>query len=543
LAFVLAGWARTTGNDTLTYQYRWNAISEVTMPGNLKRTVTLDALQRPTKIEVKGFGPTPGNNGAPVMNHRYQYDEVSNISQKTSLDGDYVYDYDDLDRLTKAEPPALLRQSPENPDGLPVEGFSYDAVHNREFSAHQPGAWIYNANNELTQWGQGMNKRQLTYDANGSTIKEQQGNPVTETTDYVYDAQDRLVEVKKNALTVAKYAYDPMGRRVWRESEGGVTWFLYSDEGLIEEFASATNTIRTYGWNPGGLWGTDTVWQKDANGTFLTNNDHLYTTDLLTKAEDGEVAWSAMRESFGKTSVRPEAATEYLMRFPGQWEDGIGGFNQNYLREFDGTRQRFISADPLGSYAGPNFYAYVPIQPTRNFDAFGLCWGWVKSQFHYQTGGGRDVSIHQIGCYDEFTKHTSKSRELWKKELTDLVLNEVKSLPRNTGYNKVFTKNADSAEPFDTASNLGWVRGFVVYHKANCLLETFCNVNFPNMCIGPKGIYKFYCQIVDTIKDPYRDLLNFGSSQGQSQDLDDKSKVFNVVGDWVDSISGRGPLN
>jgi YD repeat-containing protein len=135
-----------TGNDTLTYSYRWNAISEVTMPGNLKRTVTLDALQRPTKIEVKGYGTSPGNNGAPVMNHRYQYDEVSNISKKTSLDGDYVYDYDDLDRLTKAEPPVPLRQSPENPDGLPVEGFSYDAVHNREFSAHQPGAWIYNAN-------------------------------------------------------------------------------------------------------------------------------------------------------------------------------------------------------------------------------------------------------------------------------------------------------------------------------------------------------------------------------------------------------------
>ncbi len=45
-----------TGNDTLTYEYRWNAIREITMPGNLKRTVTLDALQRPERIEVKGYG-------------------------------------------------------------------------------------------------------------------------------------------------------------------------------------------------------------------------------------------------------------------------------------------------------------------------------------------------------------------------------------------------------------------------------------------------------------------------------------------------------
>jgi RHS repeat-associated protein len=333
--------------------------------------VTLDALQRPTKIEVKGYGTSPGNNGAPVMNHRYQYDEVSNISQKTSLDGDYVYDYDDLDRLTKAEPPVPLRQSPENPDGLPVEGFNYDPVHNREFSAHQPGAWIYNANNELTQWGQGMNKRQLTYDANGSTIKEQQGNPVTETTDYVYDAQDRLIEVKKNGASVAKYAYDPMGRRVWREAGSVTTWFLYSDEGLIEELASATNTIRTYGWNPGGLWGTDTVWQKDANGTFLTNNDHLYTTDLLTKATDGAVAWSGLREAFGKTSVRPEAATEYLIRFPGQWEDSVGGFNQNLMRHYNSLKGRYLEADPSG-LSSINLWSYTDGQVITRMDPLGL---------------------------------------------------------------------------------------------------------------------------------------------------------------------------
>jgi RHS repeat-associated protein len=401
-----------TGNDTLTYSYRWNAISEVTMPGNLKRTVTLDALQRPTKIEVKGYGTSPGNNGAPVMNHRYQYDEVSNISKKTSLDGDYAYDYDDLDRLTKAEPPVPLRQSPENPDGLPVEGFSYDAVHNRESSAHQPGAWIYNANNELTQWGQGMNKRQLTYDANGSTIKEQQGNPVTETTDYVYDAQDRLVEVKKNAVTVAKYAYDPMGRRVWREAGSQVTWFLYSDEGLIEELSSITNTIRTYGWNPGGLWGTDTVWQKDANGTFLTNNDHLYTTDVLTKAEDGAVAWSGLREAFGKTQVGESAQTQYLLRFPGQWEDEVTGLHQNWWREYKNDSGGYPSLDPLFSVSRDSF-TYAGQNPISVFDAMGL----FSSKFGYE----RHKQITEVAyrrtspcvAADEETIKWSNDYDMW----------------------------------------------------------------------------------------------------------------------------------
>ena len=145
-------------NDTLIYQYRWNAIREITMPGNLMRTVTLDALQRPKRIEVKGYGSTPGNNGAPVMDHVYTYDEVSNIKTKTTLDGEYIYGYDKLDRLTDATPPLSLRQSASNPNGLPDEKYHYDGVHNRMSSQHQPGVWVYNDNNELKFWGLGAAK-------------------------------------------------------------------------------------------------------------------------------------------------------------------------------------------------------------------------------------------------------------------------------------------------------------------------------------------------------------------------------------------------
>jgi YD repeat-containing protein len=164
-----------TNNDTLTYTYRWNSISEVTMPGNLKRTVTLDPLQRPTRILVNGSG----NNGETVMDHRYEYDAVSNITKKTTLDGIYLYEYDRLDRLTRASPPATLLQTPTNPNGLPNEQYSYDEVHNRMSSAHQPGPWMYNANNELKSWGDGAEKHVIDYDTNGSTIKDELGVPVT----------------------------------------------------------------------------------------------------------------------------------------------------------------------------------------------------------------------------------------------------------------------------------------------------------------------------------------------------------------------------
>jgi RHS repeat-associated protein len=354
-------------NDTLAYTYRWNAIATTTMPGSLTRTVTLDPLQRPTKIEVKGTG----NLGIPVLNHRYEYDAVSNITKKTTLDGEYQYGYDELDRLTNANPPDSLEQSPTS---LPVERYNYDGVHNRTQSTHQPGAWAYNSNNELNTWGIGENKRVLTYDDNGSTTKEVVGNPASRTMDYVYDAQDRLVEVKNNNLTVAKYAYDPMGRRIWRDTFGAdasTTWFLYSDEGLIGEYNQNGAAVREYGWSSGGLWGTDPVWQKDASGVYLAHNDHLFTTDKLTKSTDGRVSWNAVREAFGKTAVAADSQMTYLLRFPGQWADGVGGFSQNWKREYDTNVGRYMLFDPIGLSGGMNVFAYSLSSPTRYLDPFG----------------------------------------------------------------------------------------------------------------------------------------------------------------------------
>jgi hypothetical protein len=38
-------------------------------------------------------------------------------------------------------------------DDLPIEGYTYDAVHNRMISSHQLGAWNYNQNHQLLSYG------------------------------------------------------------------------------------------------------------------------------------------------------------------------------------------------------------------------------------------------------------------------------------------------------------------------------------------------------------------------------------------------------
>ena len=62
-------------------------------------------------------------------------------------------------------------------------------------SAHQPGCWQYNADNQLIQWGQGAEETKLTYTPNGHTETETKGNT---TKTYRYNASDRLIEVQAN---------------------------------------------------------------------------------------------------------------------------------------------------------------------------------------------------------------------------------------------------------------------------------------------------------------------------------------------------------
>jgi YD repeat-containing protein len=181
------------------YSYRWQSVDRVTYPGGIVRQITLDPLQRIEGIQVGTQSEPTG-----ILDHRYRYDEVSNIREKDTREGRYVYGYDNLDRLTEATPPVALQVNETNPEGLPVERYRYDRVHNRLESEHQPGTWIYNANNELQSYGTGVERRVLSYDANGSTVKEELGDPAFQVMEYVYDPQDRLIEVKRDGALVHK---------------------------------------------------------------------------------------------------------------------------------------------------------------------------------------------------------------------------------------------------------------------------------------------------------------------------------------------------
>jgi len=229
--------------------YRWQRPTRTELPGGLIRQEVFDALQRTTRIEV-GSQATPRS----VVDLQYTYNAVGNVVETWSGADSTTYDYDVVDRLISATPPA--------DSGLPNEGYTYDGVGNRRTSRHQPGPWTYNANNELTIWGAGGDETALEYDANGNLIREQRG---ATTRTYRYDELDRLIEVADDGQLLARYAYDPFARRVRKETLTGtprITWALNVDRGLIAEFDAAGTLTRDWVWEAAGLWSTAPLAQR-----------------------------------------------------------------------------------------------------------------------------------------------------------------------------------------------------------------------------------------------------------------------------------------
>lgn len=363
-------------HSEITYgNYQWMQPSTIQTPGSTK-TQHFDALQRYTGIEVKNAS------NQILASRQYQYDSAGNITQ---IDGDLgktTYGYDSLDQLTEAQPDQNLRNL-----GLPHEQYSYDAVGNRTASAHQPGTWSYNGDNQLVQYPKTTPfsasppiETQVSYTAQGHTARETNGQG--ERT-YSYNAAERLVEVSQGGQT-ATYRYDSLGRRISKTvgAASNTTYYLYNDAGLVAEANAQGQMTRAYGWSPKagqqGLWSTDPIWQAQTDSSDLAvaateyhylHTDHLYTPTLATSRQ-GSVSWRGVSEAFGATASTVNAI-DMNLRFPGQYWDREFNTHHNLNRDYKPQIGRYIQSDPIGVDGGIGFYLYVNANPMGLIDSLG----------------------------------------------------------------------------------------------------------------------------------------------------------------------------
>ena len=341
-------------------------------PGGGRREYGYDPLMRITHITAND----PGKNI--VLDYSYSYDSMDNILSKQTGQGTYDYTYDALYRLTHVEV-----DIPEEEN----EGFSYDAVGNRLSESGVEGEWTYNENNELLTFA----NTEYTYDENGNATRLLLDGTVMFI--YHYNAQDRLVKVDDvNENTIAEYAYDPFGRRLWKEVDGTRTYFFYADEGLVAEYDAAGTEILSYGYRPDSTWMTDPLWLKQGGEYYFYQNDHLGTPQKLVE-QNGAIAWSAEYTAFGKATIEVETVVNNL-RFPGQYFDTETGLHYNWFRYYAPGVGRYLRKDPIGLRGGINLFTYAHNGPLQYLDPKGLIAGIATVTGIAVFGGG--ISLTNI---------------------------------------------------------------------------------------------------------------------------------------------------
>jgi RHS repeat-associated protein len=215
------------------------------------------------------------------------------------------------------------------------------------------------------------------WDSNGN-LKAKQGPG--EYTGYIFDADNRLVEVKRGATeamatTVAKYGYDADGQRISKTTANGTTLFLIDPTTTWAQVALESQGSQRTAY----VWAEQLRQQtKGSAGALATTpsddlvplQGHLGTT-IAAIGRSGNVVEDYEATAFGVQQQNTRA--QHL--FTGEYWDQDGKPLYLRARWYDSATGRFISEDWFeGRQSDPrslNRYTYAHAEPVGNSDPSG----------------------------------------------------------------------------------------------------------------------------------------------------------------------------
>ena len=353
------------GEGSVTYgQYQGGAPQQIVLPGGVVKSMAYDPLSGMVSNRVVDVS------GNPVMERTYQRNRAGTITGVNTEHGSYTYAYDQIDQLTHVADPML-----------PDQAFSYDGAGNRVTSGRYPKpgtgdpelkTYTVNNLNQYLSVTSASSAVQMSYDLNGNVTQEVVNG---ESRIFRWDGENRLVGYSNSETGVsASYYYDPFGRRLRKVVNGVTNWYVYADEGLVEEMDGQGNEVRSYGYAPNSPWMNNPVYMR-VPGEGTTNiyyflNDHLGAPQKMV-AKNGEVVWSMESEAFGQATVSPDSTVTNNLRLSSQYFDEESGLHYNTQRYYDPKSGRYGSRDPFGEGEGLSLYTFANSNPYNGIDPRG----------------------------------------------------------------------------------------------------------------------------------------------------------------------------
>jgi len=374
---------------------------EVQLQGGSVQKWTYDGKSRLKEIELK----RPDQSVAAHLRYTYDGRDRRTHLELLHLSRVVQYGYDCRDRLTsetwtstvESPPPPPCGNNPQNPTPGNLSAFTLPVCATPSNGA----AILYSASWE--------------YDGAGNRLKQTEGSVVT---DYVYDAQNRLTEEKRNGLTVVSYLHDKNGNQIQR-SEGGVVetfvydymnriehyvrgsvsfmyrymptgervakidtsagglqeWFMYDGQDVAADFSRSgamgpLSILRTY---VNGRAIDSKIGRIEAGGTL-----YFYAGDALGSVHEMiETSGTVVRQSLYTAWGRDLPGFSGFSSIPDRYafsqreRDPESALMHYRARSYDPRTGRFQQKDPLPDERVRTAYVYANNAPTQSLDPLG----------------------------------------------------------------------------------------------------------------------------------------------------------------------------
>ena len=314
-----------------------------------------------------------------VGNRLYREDVVSTANNKNF---DELYAYDGINQLVDMQRGTINSAKTGVTAKKWQDQFAFDATGNWQTFKQDTdgnGTWetnqtrTHNKANEIATIG-GSSSNTAT-DANGNMTKIVKPDVWNAAFTCVFDAWNRMVQVKDGTTTVASYSYNGLDHRVKKVVGSTTTTSFFNSEWQELESKTGNDTI-VYVW---GLRYIDDLLFRDKDSVRLYSladpNWNVVALTNVSGAVQERIAYNAFgKASWLDASFGAKSASLYSCdrTFTGQVLDAESGLMLYRNRFYHTGVGRFVTRDPVGYEADDiNLFRYVTNNPPIYGDVYG----------------------------------------------------------------------------------------------------------------------------------------------------------------------------
>ena len=329
--------------------------------GRVAREQLSPQLARSLSYSADGYltSQAVSANELPLFATEYRYDAAGNLTERRdSRYGTDTFRYDPMGRIVEhLDPHKRLIRYLNDPAGdrllTRVTG-SRPAL--EENTAPAQDEWLREGRHQGTLY---------RFDRAGNLVERRDSERDLR---LVWDANQRLLESHANG-TITRYGYDPLGRRLFKETHDRRTVFCWDGDALLAETvvgsagleqsaAGRPPATREYLCYPQTFEPLALIENSTASAVYYYHTDPNGCPVRLTDAR-GAVKWAARYTAWGGIAELYADDVAQPIRLQGQYADDETGLYYNRYRYFDAESGQFVSADPLGLAAGSNVYEFA----------------------------------------------------------------------------------------------------------------------------------------------------------------------------------------